>query len=635
MKRLGLFVSVFIVAVFTSLTAQEVVSIAQIQGTGTVSPYVNRQVRTQGVVTFTLFGQDELNGFFLQDTVVDKAASCGIFVYGKADVKQGDWIVLDATVQEYSQRTELNKVENLQVLSQGLAIPYQTVSFPEDFASPADYERYEGMALRIAHPMYIVSNYQVLSDASIELSAKRLRSPTDYNMPGSEEYRRVVDSNRNNRLVLDDGSNTRNPSKNPWLDADGTCRTGQKTDSLLFVVDQSDSRYKVYAVQKPVFYGNERTAAPDEEALGDYELKICGFNLENYFDQSSLQRTRLVAALSAIDADMFGLVEVGGGKKVIDTLIAALNRATKGEPYTYLSWSGHEAVSSYTLNHIVYRPSKVEPYDQYFMLNNVGTTNRKLIQAFRELKHGQKFIFSINHFKAKSGTGTGADADHGDGQGIFNNRRLQEAYAVIDRLKSLKFYYQTERVLIMGDLNAMYMEDPIRAFTNAGYSNQTHRFGENYSYCYDGQVQYLDYSLASPEMEEVVTGATVWHINADEPTFLDYDRDTEKHTGPYRCSDHEPVIVGLSFKDYPDAAGETWQYAGLNLAPNPAGDFAYLYAEMPGRLQIFSVGGIKLTEQSVNAGKNTIDVQSLASGLYILRLMQENGEVRVGKLAVR
>ena len=636
MKRTVLFFALAL-AVWMPLAAQDIVPIARIQGTGNESPYSGRQVCAQGVVTHTLFGQDELNGFFVQDTAANDTASCGIFVYGKSNVKQGDFVLFDATVGEYRQRTQLSGVKNLQVLAQGLAVPYKTLRFPDDLASPADFERHEGMALRIAHPMHLTSNYQVQSEASVELSSKRLRSPTDYNMPGSEAYRLVMDSNRNNRLVLDDGSTTRYPSRNPWIDADGTCRTGQKTDSLRFVLDQVDGQYKAYAVEKPVFYGNERTAAPDEAALGDYELKICGFNLERYYDQEPVQRERLVAALSAINADMFGLVEVGGGKKVIDSLVAALNRKTS-DPYTYLSWNGYQAVSDYTLNHIVYRPSKVEPYDQYFMLNNVGPTNRKLIQDFKELKHGQKFIFSINHFKAKSGTGTGADADQGDGQGIFNNRRLQEAYAVQDRLNSLKFYYHTDRVLIMGDLNAMYLEDPIRVFTDAGYRNQPHRFGENYTYCFDGQVQYLDYSLASPQMEEAVTGATVWHINSDEPAFWDYDRDTEHHTGPYRSSDHEPVIVGLRFKDDepdPGVACQMPQRAGLNLYPNPAKDRVCLRAQTPGRVQVFTSSGIKVLEQQVEAGDNTLSVQGLPGGLYILRLVQENGTVSVGKLGVR
>ena len=49
------------------------------------------------------------------------------------------------------------------------------------------------------------------------------------------------------------------------------------------------------------------------------------------------------------------------------------------------------------------------------------------------------------------------------------------------------------------------------------------------------------------------TAASIWHINADEPSVLDYNEEY-KSTGqitslysddPYRSSDHDPVIVGL------------------------------------------------------------------------------------------
>lgn len=637
MKRKSCLSVLFVLFCMTPLLAQVEVSISEIQGTSGTSPYNGQEVSTYGVVTLTLFGNGQLNGFFMQDTVNStNGASSGIFVYGKPSVelKEGDFLSITGTVGEWYGATQLSKYK-FTIWRHDMAIPYTTVNFPEDFSSAADYERYESMALRIPHSMYLISTYDLVSNASVELSSERLRSPTDYNLPGSDDYRAALQANRANRLTLDDGSNTRNPVENPWLDADGTCRTGQKTDSLLVVMYQSDDRYKVYAIRKPVFYGNERTEAPDETALGDYELKVCGFNLERYYDKEPIQRARLVAALDAIDADMFGLVEVGGGRKVIDSLVAALNRAKGDNEYTYLSWKGYEAVSDYTLNHIVYRPSKVEPYDQYFLINTVGPSNRKLIQAFKELNHDRKFIFSINHFKAKSGTGTGADADQGDGQGIFNNQRLQEAYAIRDRLSSLKFYYNTDCVLVMGDLNAMYREDPIRVFTDAGYSNQTHRFGDNYSYCFDGQIQYLDYSLASSEMEEFVTGATIWHINADEPTFWDYDRDSEKHTGPYRCSDHEPVILGLKFKDDPNVANYVAEKSFLNVYPNPAKDFVHLRVDVPGTLQVFTLGGVPVLEKPLHAGENTVGVQGLSSGMYILRLLQEDGGVLVGKLGLR
>jgi predicted extracellular nuclease len=49
-----------------------------------------------------------------------------------------------------------------------------------------------------------------------------------------------------------------------------------------------------------------------------------------------------------------------------------------------------------------------------------------------------------------------------------------------------------------------------------------------------------------------MTGATAWHINADEPDIIDYDttfkrdaQDALYAPDQYRSSDHDAVIVGL------------------------------------------------------------------------------------------
>ena len=68
-------------------------------------------------------------------------------------------------------------------------------------------------------------------------------------------------------------------------------------------------------------------------------------------------------------------------------------------------------------------------------------------------------------------------------------------------------------------------------------------------------VGYLDYAVASSTLTPQVTGATAWHINADEPDILDYDMSFKKAPqtafyapDPYRSSDHDPVLVGLDLK---------------------------------------------------------------------------------------
>jgi len=121
--------------------------------------------------------------------------------------------------------------------------------------------------------------------------------------------------------------------------------------------------------------------------------------------------------------------------------------------------------------------------------------------------------------------------------------------------------------LIIGDLNSYDKEDPIDAIkagpddvlgTADDYTDLIFNFqGEDaYSYVFDGQIGYLDYALASPELVPEVTGASDWHINADEPDLIDYDmtfkapaQDALYAPDPYRASDHDPVIVGLDVCD--------------------------------------------------------------------------------------
>jgi len=102
-------------------------------------------------------------------------------------------------------------------------------------------------------------------------------------------------------------------------------------------------------------------------------------------------------------------------------------------------------------------------------------------------------------------------------------------------------------VLVVGDMNAYSMEDPIKVYTNNGLVNQLKRYSpSDYSYVFSGNVGYLDHSLATANLSQQVTGARPWHINADEPSYFEYSYTTYYSADPYRCSDHDPIVTGLS-----------------------------------------------------------------------------------------
>jgi hypothetical protein len=53
-------------------------------------------------------------------------------------------------------------------------------------------------------------------------------------------------------------------------------------------------------------------------------------------------------------------------------------------------------------------------------------------------------------------------------------------------------------------------------------------------------------------MVSQVSGASEWHINADEPPVLDYNLEFGRDaalfdpSSPFRTSDHDPLIIGLT-----------------------------------------------------------------------------------------
>jgi hypothetical protein len=158
----------------------------------------------------------------------------------------------------------------------------------------------------------------------------------------------------------------------------------------------------------------------------------------------------------------------------------------------------------------------------------------------------------------------------GDGQGNCNVTRTQAAQAIATFLATNPTGVADGRYLVLGDLNSYAMEDPITALETAGYTNLPKHFGATYGYSFDGQWGTLDYALGSANIFPFVTGASEWHINADEPISLDYNTNFKSagqitslyNADAYRSSDHDPVVVGLNLQpnqsSLPVSYGTAW-----------------------------------------------------------------------------
>ena len=641
--------SFFFLISAVSLFAQTSLTIPQIQGTGSSSTYSGQLVRTTGIVTAKYIGANMINGFFLQDETGDgnPNSSDGIFVYTVTDnVTIGDKIQLTATVSENSGRTQLNSPANMTVISKNNPLPVVKIVY--DIYN-WDLEEYEGMLVEFNQTLWVNNNSRLEAYGELELGVKRKPSPTNLAFPGSSAYQAMVSENSLQPLYMDDARASNYVSPIVLADASGTRRTGERVTNFQAIVDYTSGKFVIYPVQFPVpFYGNPRKATPDE--AGNYNLKVCAFNLEYYLTQSfgtgygpndqveaNKQHTKIVEALKAIDADIYGLIEIEQGQAALAKLANALNNIAGGSKYNYVN-DGGTASGSYTKVGYLYRSDRVSPYSGLVNINSPSPANRKKLQAFQLNENNERFIFSLNHLKAKSGCPTsGEDADQRDGQSCFNATRVKEANAIISSIninKSSK--YNDEDVLVMGDMNAYAFEDPIQAFVKAGYKDM-HRelHGDSaYSYVYRGEAGYLDHALATPSLAKQITFVSAFHINSDEPAMFEYSG-SNYQGNMYRCSDHDPVVVGMALSGSSDIDTVP---SGKNVKIYPTlvtNTFTVKGAENF-YIQIFSMNGVKIYENQVASSVAEYDVRTLglSAGAYVVRVLG-NGTIGRQMIIVR
>jgi predicted extracellular nuclease len=317
---------------------------------------------------------------------------------------------------------------------------------------------------------------------------------------------------------------------------------------------------------------NPRPAQPDD--VGG-NVKVASFNVLNYFttldrrgantpEEFERQRTKVIAAITAIDADVVGLIEIENNDAAIEDLVSGLNEASGARTYAYID-TGVIGTDEIKVA-FVYKPARVTPVGDHAILDSsvdprfIDTKNRPaLAQTFQANESGGIFTAVVNHLKSKgSDCNDVGDPDTGDGSGNCNLTRTAAAGALVDWLASDPTGSGDEDFLIIGDLNSYDKEDPIDALLAGGYTDLIREFvGElAYSFVFDGQLGYLDYALAGAGLVDEVTGATEWHINADEPDILDYDmtfkqpaQDALFEPNAFRSADHDAVIVGLDSCD--------------------------------------------------------------------------------------
>ena len=578
-----------------------------IQGTGDVSPMVGQTVTVTGLVTGDFQDGDSddtrnLGGFYMQDAPpdFDLNTSDGIFAFdGNApavDVDAGDLVEVQGEVAEYFGETQIN-VSSVRVVGAGAVIP-TPINLPvsgtatnSDGDVIADLERYEGMYVEFTDLLTVTELWNLERFGSVSLSeGGRLYQFTNSNAPDAAGYTAHKELNARRTIRLDDGLRVQSPDDIHHLDAGNapgyTIRAGDQLSGLVGNLRYSrgsgasgDETWRLMPTTDPVF--DSVNPRPGPPAVGG-SVRVVGFNALNFFstidtgasncgpqaDQScrgadsaselSRQLAKIVTALTMLDADVVGLIELENNASAsLSVIVDALNARIGTADYAYVDTGTihDDAIKT----GFIYRDTTMSVSGNFALLDrsvdsrfNDARNRPALAQTFAVDATGAVLTIVVNHFKSK-GSSCDADGDPnlGDGQGNCNTPRTNAAAALADWIGTDPTGSGDDDFLVIGDLNAYTREDPITAFENAGFTSLLDAANNPYSFVFDSQAGALDHAIVSPGLAPQVNETLAWHINADEPPVFDYNLEFGRDpalfdaTTPYRASDHDPIIIGL------------------------------------------------------------------------------------------
>lgn len=618
-----------------------------IQGNGDASPLIiegtfsGGTVYTSGVVTDIVTSL--YSGFFIQDSVGDGDASTsdGLFVFTNTTptgLQVGDEVCVQGEVTEYYSSTQISMDSGAyEILSSNNQIQATQLDLNSDSLLHNQLEPYEGMLVTTTNSDLIVSrnfsfDYDSYRNNMVMSYAEPIYKSTHLHVAGTEEEVTLAQENAQRTLYIDtdakpaDGVVPYFPDFNP---EDGYIRVGDSVSNLEGVIAYSYSQYRLIAGDDVVLAKSDfsRDLESDRTSYGpilsdDGNLRVASFNVLNLFNspfggaanafgdnrgaevdgEYQIQIAKIANAISMIDADIVGLMEIENNGFSDTSAIAALvdqintTQAASASPYSYVSAGDNVGTDAIAVG-LIYRADAVslvgdavkidmpeqhgtdaegEQFDKYMRVS--------LLQKFKHKETKRKLSIVVNHLKSKGSACIEDTANENDAQGNCNAFRVSAAVTLGDYLAN----NVKGDVLVMGDLNAYGQEDPIRVLTDYdastaerkiltaeqaslngeaidggaavevaqsyGFTNLVEHFQgpKAHSYTYSGELGSLDHALANKSLLRKVVATDDWHINSAESNLFEYSSqytaDLAKSTNAYSSSDHDPVIIEIEYK---------------------------------------------------------------------------------------
>lgn len=614
-------------------------TISEIQGTGTESPWLAQQVETSGnTVTATAFDR-----FFIQSPAEledgDPLTSEGLMVYtgGPPPVSAGDVVRVQGVVMEVGHTTALGgSLLKVAITGTNALLP-SPVRLDAAFPGPApgpfpDLEQVEGM--RISFDGTFCGPTNPLSLTPLTANGQRPFREPGIRWPGRPG------------LPVWDG--------NPeifWLDPNAlgqpnkTDLVAGQTVSALGVLQQEAIGY----VALPSSYLVEGAAeAPPVPPATQDELTIGSINCLQFLPDAPdrITKAKKLAAFIARQMrlpDVVALQEVGTATE-LDELIFYLKFEDPTAQYEAYLLPGNDQINvAYLVKSTLFGPlvsqlGKDETFGGGFTLHDRPPL---LLEALPAQRPDIELTVLNLHMRSLNGI-------EGPDSSFVRLKRDAQARSVAEMVQSL----QGRNLIVLGDFNAFPFTDgyvdvtnqiagtpslgalfPVENLVSPPLVNQTASLpaeADRYSFVFEGNAQILDHCLTSELPDLEVSRLAFARGNADFPDFFATNPAT-----PLRASDHDGLVLYLRPREVSGTGQAAIDRLRIN-SPNPIrpGQWVQWSASEARDARIFNLLGQLVWERrSVREGFAWPALPG--EGLYILTLSDGSGGRQSIRLQVR
>lgn len=508
------------------------VPIWAIQGPGSKTPYLMKNLTTQGIVTGVF---PDLQGFWIQEMSTDnqEATSAGIFIdHGVLtfDVQTGELVEVTGYALEANQQTqiEVKSAKGVTVLSSGNKLPVPVHLDPPELVADAQVylEQLEGMLVEISDHAVAVGPTNRYGEFAIVL-------------PDHQTTRIFRGDQEGIVIRVDDGSTDVHDSQKT---IDTPVGVGDQVYDLTGPLAFTYGQFKIEPIAdfRVVSSTVELQA---EELLREDQFSMMTWNVENLFDFSlpnptsppmpNVREYKLAikkvanTILYAGAPTLVGLQEVENIEILEDV---AADEALADFGYIPILIEGDDSRGIDVAYLLRGDQADLIRVDQYPAPE--GLTSRPPLQV--EVSLGDHLVFYAlnNHFISMSG-----------GEVATEPRRTAQAAWNVELIEEIFSSKPEALVAVMGDLNSYHDSLPIDTLRAAGLHNVLDLVPEEerYTYNYQGISQVIDHILVSDALFELIEEVFIFHGNADYPIPAEGD------ASPLHKSDHDPVIVIFSF----------------------------------------------------------------------------------------